>query len=159
MKEHINKDPLMWVRSPFIYIVDAKYVNPIYNLSRYIVECNEDVQPPAYLRRRDTYNLRCIASPDCTKKLTSFHSLKEEAWPKMEELGLDDSQMKALQLALTTELAIIQGPPGTGESLRSYCFKSSFILFLRYIKIGLLCLLHSLRKNPRWPKDCSGSVD
>lgn len=37
----------------------------------------------------------------------------------MEELGLDDSQMKALQLALTKELAIIQGPPGTGETKRT----------------------------------------
>ncbi|XP_015210459.1 NFX1-type zinc finger-containing protein 1-like isoform X2 [Lepisosteus oculatus] len=48
---------------------------------------------------------------------------KEEAdilnfshWPSKEELHLDDSQMKALQMALTKELAIIQGPPGTGKT-------------------------------------------
>ena len=45
-----------------------------------------------------------------------FHSLNEKAWPRMEELGLDESQKAALQLALTKELAIIQGPPGTGET-------------------------------------------
>ncbi|KAJ8401480.1 hypothetical protein AAFF_G00383990 [Aldrovandia affinis] len=37
-------------------------------------------------------------------------------WPSEEQLGLDDSQMKAVQLALTKELAIIQGPPGTGKT-------------------------------------------
>lgn len=33
-----------------------------------------------------------------------------------EALKLDDSQMEALQFALTRELAIIQGPPGTGKT-------------------------------------------
>ncbi|KAI1902280.1 hypothetical protein AGOR_G00043080 [Albula goreensis] len=37
-------------------------------------------------------------------------------WPSQKDLGLDDSQMKAVQLALTKELAIIQGPPGTGKT-------------------------------------------
>lgn len=84
------------------------------------MECNTDVRPPAYLRGNDTYNLQSIADPANKKKLLPFHSLKEADWPKMEELGLDESQMKALQLALTKELAIIQGPPGTGETLQSY---------------------------------------
>lgn len=166
----------MWVHPRFTYIVDANRCNPIHNLSRYIVECNKDVHPPAYLQRRDTYDLHCIASPDCTKRLPPFHSLKEENWPRMEALGLDESQMKALQLALTKELAIIQGPPGTGEPLKSYCYYNSyaihlwmksvkskelqsFILLLKPNKIRLLCLLHFLRKNPCWPKDCSRSVD
>ncbi|KAG7455459.1 hypothetical protein MATL_G00256900 [Megalops atlanticus] len=37
-------------------------------------------------------------------------------WPSKEKLNLDESQMKAVQLALTKELAIIQGPPGTGKT-------------------------------------------
>ncbi|TKS70677.1 Zinc finger-containing protein 1 [Collichthys lucidus] len=83
---------------------------------RYIVECNTDVQPPAYLQRRDTYDLSSVADPDYKDSIMPFHSLREEAWPRMEELGLDESQMKAFQLALTKELAIIQGPPGTGKT-------------------------------------------
>uniref|UniRef100_A0A4W6EBA4 Zinc finger NFX1-type containing 1 n=1 Tax=Lates calcarifer TaxID=8187 RepID=A0A4W6EBA4_LATCA len=83
---------------------------------RYIVECSTDVRPPAYLRGTDVYNLSSIAEPDCKDRMLPFHSLTEEAWPRMEELGLDESQMKALQLALTKELAIIQGPPGTGKT-------------------------------------------
>ncbi|KAK6492324.1 NFX1-type zinc finger-containing protein 1-like [Huso huso] len=35
-------------------------------------------------------------------------------WPSKQWLKLDDSQLQAVQMALTKELAIIQGPPGTG---------------------------------------------
>uniref|UniRef100_A0AAX7SIY5 RZ-type domain-containing protein n=1 Tax=Astatotilapia calliptera TaxID=8154 RepID=A0AAX7SIY5_ASTCA len=83
---------------------------------RYIVECKTDVQPPAYLRRNDNYDLSSVADPDYKARIRPFHSLKAEAWPRMEELGLDESQMKAFQLALTKELSIIQGPPGTGKT-------------------------------------------
>uniref|UniRef100_A0A3Q4GFY5 Zinc finger, NFX1-type containing 1 n=1 Tax=Neolamprologus brichardi TaxID=32507 RepID=A0A3Q4GFY5_NEOBR len=83
---------------------------------RYIVECKTDVQPPAYLRRNDNYDLSSVADPDYKARIRPFHSLKTEAWPRMEELGLDESQMKAFQLALTKELSIIQGPPGTGKT-------------------------------------------
>lgn len=38
------------------------------------------------------------------------------AWPTAEDLELDDSQYKALQMALTKEFAVIQGPPGTGKT-------------------------------------------
>ncbi|KAM3842920.1 NFX1-type zinc finger-containing protein 1-like, partial [Diretmus argenteus] len=82
---------------------------------RYIVECSPDVQPPAYLAESDTYNLSHIAAED-NVSMEPFHSLEPEAWPRIEELGLDESQMRALQLALTKELAIIQGPPGTGKT-------------------------------------------
>lgn len=87
---------------------------------RYIVECSKDVQPSAYLQGNDIYDLQCIADPARKKKtrLQPFHCLREANWPKMEALGLDESQMKALRLALTKELAIIQGPPGTGETLQ-----------------------------------------
>ncbi|CAB1415556.1 unnamed protein product [Pleuronectes platessa] len=83
---------------------------------RYIVECSTDVQPPAYLKRQDTYDLSSVANPKYKQRMKPFHSLKVDAWPKMEELGLDESQLRAVRLALTKELAIIQGPPGTGKT-------------------------------------------
>uniref|UniRef100_A0A665VRZ3 Zinc finger, NFX1-type containing 1 n=1 Tax=Echeneis naucrates TaxID=173247 RepID=A0A665VRZ3_ECHNA len=83
---------------------------------RYIVECSTDVRVPAYLQTNDVYDLSCIADPDQKDKVKPFHSLEERSWPRMEMLGLDESQMKALKLALTNELAIIQGPPGTGKT-------------------------------------------
>ncbi|KAK6320892.1 hypothetical protein J4Q44_G00078680 [Coregonus suidteri] len=83
---------------------------------RYIVECSSDVHPPAYLPRGDTYDLSAIAVPEFKSSINRFHTLDPDAWPPMEQLGLDESQMRALQLALTKELAIIQGPPGTGKT-------------------------------------------
>lgn len=91
------------------------------------MECNTVVQPPAYLQRRDTYDLSSIAEPDYKDTVLPFHTLEAEAWPRMEELGLDESQMKAFQLAVTKELAIIQGPPGTGKNLKSHCCEDDFI--------------------------------
>ena len=79
------------------------------------MDCNSDVLPPAYLKQDSSYNLSDVADPEYKGTIQPFLCLKPEAWPKMEELGLDESQMKALQLALTKELAIIQGPPGTGK--------------------------------------------
>lgn len=78
------------------------------------MECSSEVHPPAYLPMGDTYDLSAIAVPEFKSSIKSFHTLEPEAWPPMEQLGLDESQMRALQLALTKELAIIQGPPGTG---------------------------------------------
>ena len=82
--------------------------------------------PPAYLNNDDSYELSGIADPEYKGKIQPFHCLKPEAWPKMEELGLDESQMRALQLALTKELAIIQGPPGTGKWLGITSYRYMF---------------------------------
>lgn len=83
------------------------------------MECSPDVQPPAYLRRDDMYNLSSVADPNHKGKIRPFHTLRAQDWPGMETLGLDESQMKAFKLAITKELTIIQGPPGTGEILKS----------------------------------------
>ena len=88
---------------------------------RYIVECSPDVQPPRYLRENETmYNLEQVADPKNRQKIKPFHCLSPADWPAKETLDLDESQMKAFQLALTQELAIIQGPPGTGRHFYFY---------------------------------------
>ncbi|KAL9983501.1 hypothetical protein ACROYT_G005684 [Oculina patagonica] len=115
----------------------------------YIVNCQKEVEPPAYLKNelqeQVTFDLTPIMkkgscdttaaryqSTDTLRKLRLRRSLlgvKDEvrkganvsllnlaSWPSAEELGLDDSQFKALQMALTKEFAVIQGPPGTGKT-------------------------------------------
>lgn len=82
---------------------------------RYIVECNTNVDPPAYLRVEGrSYDLSCITA-EGQNKIPPFNPLTQHAWPDEETMGLDESQLQALKLALTSELAIIQGPPGTGD--------------------------------------------
>ena len=55
---------------------------------------------------------------DCSgaQNATSVPVLQLEQWPPKEMLGLDESQLRAVQAALTREFAVIQGPPGTGKT-------------------------------------------
>lgn len=74
------------------------------------------MRPPAYLvPYASTYDLACIAAEGPNGSMKQFNPLNPAAWPTEEQLGLDNSQLQALKLALTKELAIIQGPPGTGR--------------------------------------------
>ncbi|NXU40378.1 ZNFX1 protein, partial [Drymodes brunneopygia] len=87
---------------------------------KYIVECDTRVKEPAYLTEDTAYDLAPLAKTSLKEKspdsLKSVHILDPDQWLSMEALKLDESQMQALNLALTKELAIIQGPPGTGKT-------------------------------------------
>ncbi|XP_053848821.1 NFX1-type zinc finger-containing protein 1 [Vidua macroura] len=87
---------------------------------KYIVECDAQVKEPAYLTRDTAYNLAPLMKTSrkekCPDILKSVCILDPNEWLSMEALKLDESQIQALNLALTKELAIIQGPPGTGKT-------------------------------------------
>uniref|UniRef100_A0A8C9NK28 Zinc finger NFX1-type containing 1 n=1 Tax=Serinus canaria TaxID=9135 RepID=A0A8C9NK28_SERCA len=87
---------------------------------KYIVECDAQVKEPAYLTWDTAYNLAPLVKTShkekCPGSLRSVKILDPSQWLSMEDLKLDESQMQALNLALTNELAIIQGPPGTGKT-------------------------------------------
>ncbi|KFP69846.1 NFX1-type zinc finger-containing protein 1, partial [Acanthisitta chloris] len=89
---------------------------------KYIVECDAQVKEPAYLTKDTAYNLAPLTKDSLSDEemypddLRSVHILDPKQWLSMETLRLDESQMQALNLALTKELAIIQGPPGTGKT-------------------------------------------
>ncbi|KAJ8336972.1 hypothetical protein SKAU_G00381920 [Synaphobranchus kaupii] len=111
-------------------------------MQRYIISCEKDISPPGYLlAHQHSYSLRALLndqqlethplllrsrgrslpaaaldSKDTSRRQTVKDILNFSDWPSQEQLRLDDSQMKAMQLALTKELAIIQGPPGTGKT-------------------------------------------
>ena len=88
---------------------------------KYLVECSEDVDPPVYLRREDTQEPVCydlslgLDVADATDA-SRVPVLEPEAWPSVETLPLNNSQLEALKMALTTEFSVIQGPPGTGKT-------------------------------------------
>ena len=104
-----------------------------------IIHCRRDVNLPRYLLSVDEprYNIQNLSveftknrladkeiCPDaCGGDDTIFNSrlaavsiLQRRDWPSAEMLGLDTSQLNAIQAALTKELTIIQGPPGTGKT-------------------------------------------
>ncbi|CAG2235642.1 NFX1-type zinc finger-containing protein 1 [Mytilus edulis] len=107
---------------------------------KYIVSCETDVDPPAYLQRnpRARYDLRPLVDTDVIiydkscyhlrgrQPAYTFSAQSQPAynvkvsnvrnWPAPEMLHLDESQFSAVQMALSKEFVIIQGPPGTGKT-------------------------------------------
>ncbi|KAJ7332315.1 hypothetical protein JRQ81_014495 [Phrynocephalus forsythii] len=100
---------------------------------KHIVRCQADVAGPAYLARGGSscYNLSCLlrkpglqgqeetegapAALGGVGRGQGVDVFNLQQWPTEEALGLDESQLQALQLALTKELAIIQGPRAQGR--------------------------------------------
>ena len=66
--------------------------------------------PPRYVTERTTYPMSRIFPG-----LDGHRLLVLGNWPEHSPI-MDESQFKAVKLALTNELAVIQGPPGTGKT-------------------------------------------
>ena len=100
-------------------------------------ECTS-ISPPQYLADRGGlahYSLACLYGEEASSiqhstsirglRLTRTPSLSQHPlvnilnrshWPDKDKLELDQSQLEAIQMALTQEIAVIQGPPGTGKT-------------------------------------------
>ena len=88
---------------------------------KYLVECSEDVDSPEYLRHEDSqepvcYDLRLTLDVPDETNASRVPVLQLRAWPSVETLPLNSSQLEALKAAVTTEFSVIQGPPGTGKT-------------------------------------------
>ena len=89
---------------------------------KYLVECSGEVDPPEYLRRDSTggepvcYDLSKALDVQDVSNATAVPVLVPEAWPPVNTLPLNNSQLDALRTAITTEFSVIQGPPGTGKT-------------------------------------------
>uniref|UniRef100_T1J9V5 NF-X1-type domain-containing protein n=1 Tax=Strigamia maritima TaxID=126957 RepID=T1J9V5_STRMM len=87
-------------------------------LQEYIVYGQGKSEPPAYLDQSTIYSLTTTAQDNekCSSCLAKCHVMDINTWPSAEQLGLDESQKKAMHLALTSAVGVIQGPPGTGKT-------------------------------------------
>ncbi|VDI51793.1 Hypothetical predicted protein, partial [Mytilus galloprovincialis] len=104
---------------------------------KYIVKCLPNVEKPAYLQRSPdaNFDLRPLVDDDIrlddrkqdeptnpypfsekSKDARNINVTDQTSWPPPELLHLDISQLRALETALSKELAVIQGPPGTGKT-------------------------------------------
>ena len=90
--------------------------------TRYLIhdQC-KGVSPPQYLAKFEgsvLYDLNCLygARKSPLARNLNFNALDITQWPSEDEIELDQSQLDAIQMALTQEIAVIQGPPGTGKT-------------------------------------------
>lgn len=83
-------------------------------LERYIVDLNMDILPPSYLSESAVYRIpNGLAGEDA--KILSVQILVGQEWPPGTDFNLDESQFEAFRAALTKQMVIIQGPPGTDD--------------------------------------------
>ncbi|KAF2030927.1 P-loop containing nucleoside triphosphate hydrolase protein [Setomelanomma holmii] len=83
-------------------------------LSEHLVQAKKDVDPPAYIQHNPYVNLSSLVSMEESSNFENVHVLAE--WPAPTSLSLDKSQSKALHCMLTSRVAIVKGPPGTGKT-------------------------------------------
>ncbi|CAN7983170.1 unnamed protein product [Ixodes hexagonus] len=80
-------------------------------LQRYIIGSQNDPLRPKYIDSNTVFNVsklfhrRVFVRPD-----------RERDWPNYEETGLDSFQYDALQAALSRDLTLIEGMPGSGKT-------------------------------------------
>ena len=81
--------------------------------------CTE-VDVPKYIEgsgsTSSVYNLKCLKKEEESSFGLTFDVLDKVQWSSASMVELDASQLKAIQMALTQEIAVIQGPPGTGKT-------------------------------------------
>ncbi|XP_059490894.1 NFX1-type zinc finger-containing protein 1-like [Neocloeon triangulifer] len=100
---------------PYYHVLTAlQNITDDFPFQEYFIRVEQEDYLPQYLRENEK-NPKPITVKGVQKNY-QFDVLDESAWPSAEELGLDDSQYTALGDALTNELAVIHGPPGTGKT-------------------------------------------
>ncbi|XP_076448801.1 NFX1-type zinc finger-containing protein 1-like isoform X2 [Babylonia areolata] len=85
-------------------------------MSRYLVDCKQKIKPPKYLLTGRTMDLTVLLKDFSGYNASSVSVINTLRWPPVEQTTLNESQLEAVQTALSKELAIIQGPPGTGKT-------------------------------------------
>ena len=71
---------------------------------------------PLYLSRECRFDMSGVLKLKHDNGLCCFDITPNNCWPSHDVEGLDESQVKALQDDLTHEVALIQGPSGTGKT-------------------------------------------
>lgn len=109
-------------------------------MAEYIVDLDDNVQPPAYLIDQPLKDLSHVFKAG-NEDFQSVDILEE--WPKNARSDLDRSQSEALQRMLTKQLAIVQGPPGTGKTHVSVIALKTLLKNMKYGDPPIIVAAHT----------------
>ncbi|XP_059490663.1 NFX1-type zinc finger-containing protein 1-like [Neocloeon triangulifer] len=117
--ENLYENDYMMIESeaffePYYHVLKAlQIITDDFPFQDYFIDVEQEDFLPQYLTKNG--NRKPITVKGVQKNY-QFDVLDDGAWPSAEELGLNDSQHLALREALTNELTVIHGPPGTGKT-------------------------------------------
>ncbi|KAL8862093.1 MAG: hypothetical protein Q9178_001548 [Gyalolechia marmorata] len=121
-----------------------KIATESFPLAEYIVGVEREPRPPHYVEQQPFSDMSSIFQASSGRH-THADILNGE-WPHETTSDLDASQLEALRRILTKELAIIQGPPGTG-TLQSTAPQPTLLVAVRSGCIDVPVILFPLEPN------------
>ncbi|XP_026476066.1 NFX1-type zinc finger-containing protein 1-like [Ctenocephalides felis] len=116
---------------PYFHVLKAlkRLAEHNFPMQKYLVNVQCESNRPKYLQEGKIYTHHHLEI-----NVTDF-----KQWPDAEKLELNDSQYKAVQLALTNEFSIIQGPPGTGKTYIALKVASILLRNIRDKQMLIVC--------------------
>ncbi|RKF60267.1 Helicase required for RNAi-mediated heterochromatin assembly 1 [Erysiphe neolycopersici] len=110
--------------SRHMLIAMQKLVTEKFPLQNEIVFLDHSVKAPQYLLEQPCLNITWLGNsstssavkPSENKACDYLNVNILEDFPFKLDIGMDESQMQALQAMITRKVAIVQGPPGTGKT-------------------------------------------
>lgn len=112
------------IESDWTLLIDRRFP-----LANYIVGVERNIRPPWYLQKQPMKDLS-VLYPGTGSKYSHVDILDGQ-WPDDPTMDLDASQVAALRRILRKELAVVQGPPGTGTLQPT---RANELSFLRHFK-------------------------
>jgi superfamily II DNA or RNA helicase len=115
-----DDDSYNYLRSSEDDSVLESYENPYNSWGSSEDDTLDSGEEDSKMHKRKYINMTSIANAEFLQDheldVSRVPVLNINQWPSKEALGLDESQYRACQLALTSRFALIQGPPGTGKT-------------------------------------------
>ena len=117
-----------------LFVLQEALTNfPSFQLSKHIVELDNNIGAPDWLEEQRLLDLTCLIHPEsdidpatsrpkpilAEEEAAMYNADVLQGFPSIPSSGMDESQMSACERMVTKKVSIVQGPPGTGKTFTS----------------------------------------